>query len=508
MALIITEPGYKQCLINNTPINGLTIFNKKLFHGDTTIYNNENITLDKSNRSNFLIGGILKLNTSVQYTSNGKKPIYEFIPLNWRYPKFLVPSDIKNNCIKRFEIITDYFVVIQFKEWVDKYPSGIIYKSIGPITMLKNKYDVLFYYYPESPYLPNKFNTIEQINLVQYNIINSKQIYSIDPHGCKDIDDALSIDDINKKIGIHIADVNYTIHNLNLEFSKFSTIYAPHKVINMLSDELAYNYCSLIEHKVRPVISCWIDINTLEFEFKREFIVVTKNYSYDEVDILKNKSNRNINILFEFSKIINDKYKYIDEVKSSHEMVEIYMIFLNNKIAELLKDNEIIYRNQEPCNYAEYSYENKGHCHMNLKHYTHFTSPIRRIVDQYIHQILIKTLFDTTLTVKKLDVDKINIFEKELKKVNSLWNYLKVSSKITNGEIFKLKFIGFDSKSIEFKLLEDNITIYNKLFFDIIDEKTITIHSTTYELNKEYDLPVYVIDNIRNQHFPKLLIKF
>jgi exoribonuclease R len=508
MSIIVNEPGYKKCTINDIEINGLTIFNKKLFHNDKVKYTDKEIILEQSNRSNFLIGGVLKLNNSVQYTSKNKKPIYEFIPLNWRYPKFLVPSDIKNNCIKRNESITDYFVVIQFKDWSEKYPSGSIYRSIGPTNNMENKYEILFYYYPDTPYIANKFKLIEEINLIPYNLNNIETIYSIDPIGCKDIDDAISIDILNNKIGIHIADVNYTIQNLDINFSKFSTIYAPHKVINMLPDDLAYNYCSLIENKIRPVISCWINIHTLEFEFKREFIKVRHNCNYDEIDNIIIKSSPEIKKLYEFSKILNDKYKYVEDVKSSHEMVEIYMIFLNNKIAELLKDNEIIYRNQEPCSYAEYSYENKGHTHMNLKYYTHFTSPIRRIVDQYIHQVLIQKLFDNKLTVKKLDVDKINIFERELKKINLQWNYLKVSNKITNGEIFKIQFIGFDSKSIEFKLLEDNIIIYNKLFFKIIDNNTININSVNYEINKIYDLPVYIVENIKNQYFPKLLIKF
>jgi hypothetical protein len=145
---------------------------------------------------------------------------------------------------------------------------------------------------------------------------------------------------------------------------------------------------------------------------------------------------------------------------------------------------------------------------MKLKHYTHFTSPIRRIVDQYIHQVLIHKLFDSTISINKLDVNKINTFERELKKVNSLWNYLKVSDKIINGEIFKLKFIGFDKESIEFKLLEHNIIIYNKLFFDIIDDTTIKINNINYVMNIDFDLPVYVINNTKNQYFPKLLIKF
>jgi exoribonuclease R len=504
MSLSIIEPNYKQCTIDNVPINGLTVFNNKLFHNDKV---NPDLTLEQSNRSNFLIGGVLKLNTSVHYTSkNNKKSMYEFIPLNWRYPKFLVQSEIKNNCIKRHEPITDYFVVVQFKEWVDKFPSGIIQRTIGSITNIQNKYEILFYYYPESPYIPNKFKLCEEIGMIPYNLSPVVNIVSIDPFGCKDIDDALSYDSINGQIGIHIADVNYTIQNMNLEFTKYSTIYAPHKVINMMPDELAYNHCSLIENYVRPVISCWIDINTYRFRFKREFIRVIKNYNYDEIDTIY--INPTIAKLFEFSKIINSKFNYVNEVVSSHEMVEVYMIFLNNKVAEILKDSEIIYRNQEPRSYAEYSYENKGHSHMKLTNYTHFTSPIRRMVDQYIHQLLIKKLFDPTIKINKLDTTKINTFERELKKVNTQWNYLKVSNEITNGEIFNLQFIGFDSKSIEFKLLDFDIVIYNKLFFEIIDDKTIKINSVIYELNQDYDLPVYVINNTKNQYFPKLIIKF
>jgi len=509
MSIQVTEQGYKKCSIDNTPINGLTIFNKKLFHNDKIKYVNSEITLDSSLRNTFLIGGILKLTNSVQYgLSNNRKPIYEFIPINWKYPKFLVPSDIKNNCLKKKEEITDYFVVITFKEWKDRYPSGSIYRSIGPIKSLQNKYEILFYYYPESPYINSKFTLVESINIVPYTISECNSIYSIDPIGCKDIDDALSYNFLTKKIGVHIADVNYTIQKLNLEFTKYSTIYAPHKIINMLPDEITYNYCSLIKGLIRPVISCYIDINSDKFEFKREFIRVTENYNYDEVTSKMITSNQNIDIIFHYSQFINKKYKYVDEVKSSHEMVEVYMIFLNNKVAELLKNNNIIYRNQEPFNYAEYSYDNKGHSHMNLNYYTHFTSPIRRIVDQYIHQKLIQHLFEPTLEIKKLDIDKVNKFERELKKITQLWNYLYISNLITNGELFKLQFIGFDKNSIEFKLLEHNIIIYNKLLFDIIDQNTIKIMNNNYILNKIYELPIYVIDNIKNQYFPKIIIKF
>ena len=510
--IIITKPSYQECYIGTTIISGSILFNSKLFHNDKASFNYNELLDYESNRNNYMIGGVLKLTGITEY-KNAKthKCMYEFTPINWRYPKFLVPSEIKNNLIKKKEKIIDYFVVIQFKEWSSKYPIGTINRCIGPIDNLINKYEVLFYYYPENPYILNKLTSQQTVYLTQYNILDVIHIISIDPIGCKDIDDAISYDPINNKIGIHIADVNYVIKNQNIINSKYSTIYAPHKIINMLPDELAFNHCSLIENYVRPVISCWIDIENMTFRFKREFIKVRKNYSYDEFDVEFNKLRKNkdnlLNILFEFSQLLNSQFNYVETVKSSHEMVEVYMIFLNNKVAEILQEDNIIYRNQLPCEFAEYSYENKGHSYMKLKHYTHFTSPIRRAVDQYVHQVLINKFFDK-IEINKLDIDKVNKFELELKKVNLQWNYLKVSDKIMNGELYTVQFVGFNKNYIEFKYLEHNVLINNKLLFSIINENTVCIQNKEYELNKNYELPLYVINNTKNLYFPKIIIKF
>jgi exoribonuclease R len=512
----INQPQYKECvIINNTEnstiesqIDSNVIFNSKLFHNDTVtfdIINNEYLIKDIiSKRSTYLIGGVLKLTSNIFYKDNSKY-LYEFIPLNWKYPKFMVASEIKNNLIKRKEQISDYFVIIEFKNWIHKFPHGTIKHSIGPINNTLNQYNILFYYYPEHSFqLQQKFNFKLECSIQPYNISDVSDIYSIDPIGCRDIDDALSYDNINNKIGIHIADVIYTINKLKLNIHNYTTVYAPHKTINMLPDTITYEYCSLIELMIRPVISCWINMDTFEIELKREFIRVKKNYSYDDIEKINISS---INVIMDFSKKLNNKYNLIDSILDSHHMVETYMIFLNQYIATYLKDEKIIYRNQEPQQFAEYSFDNKGHNLLKLKNYTHFTSPIRRYVDQYVHSVLINKLFQK-IEINDVSIDKINLYEKQLKKVERYWNNIIINNKIKNGSIYKLEFIQFNSMRIEFKLIDYNIIINNKLFFDIINNTTIKINENIYEIGKCYLLPIYSINDLKNNYFPKILIKF
>jgi len=537
--ITITQPNYKECYINNTLIPGDIIFNNKLFHNDICNFNDNTLTLLESKRFKFLIGGVLKLTSNIYYKDpKSNQFLYEFYPINWRYPKFMVKSEIKNNLIKRNENIEDQFIVIVFKEWTNKFPIGSTYKLIGNINNLLHMNEILFYYHPEQPYTSpqkiimdnitknNELSMTYKFNLNPYNISEVNQIYSIDPKGCKDIDDALSYDSKNNRIGIHISDVNYTIDKLNLEFNKYSTVYAPHRHLNMMPDELSYNYCSLLAGKTRPVITCWIDLDTFDIKLERHFIVVKYNLHYDEADKYIIDSNdllmfttdeikliNTLQKLHTYSIELNNKYKYIASISSSHEMVQVYMIFLNQYIALLLTDKDVIYRNQTINKSAEYSYTNIGHASMNVNYYTHFTSPIRRIVDQYVHKILINEYFSDTKTnseITKLDITKINEFELNLKKVTTLWNYLTVSHKIKNGHKYNLEFCGFTYTTfrVEFKLLEYNIFINNKIFYTIVDEETISIQNKNYKLNTKYELPLYIINESKNQYFPKIIIKF
>ena len=86
--------------------------------------------------------------------------------------------------------------------------------------------------------------------------------------------------------------------------------------------------------------------------------------SIDEIKLLDTLQK-----LYNFSIELNTKYKFIENIENSHDMVQLYMIYLNQYVGLLLKDKDIIYRNQIFNKSAEYSYENNGHISMNVNYY-------------------------------------------------------------------------------------------------------------------------------------------
>ena len=84
----------------------------------------------------------------------------------------------------------------------------------------------------------NKLDSLDDI-IVDYNT------FSIDPVGCKDIDDALHFEKDTEHyiVGVHIANVARYIENCNTNY--YSSIYLEDKQLNMLDDKHSFTNCSL-----------------------------------------------------------------------------------------------------------------------------------------------------------------------------------------------------------------------------------------------------------------------
>jgi exoribonuclease R len=489
----VIQPNYYE--INNKEIDPKIVLQNKLFHGDIV---NDDFSLKHSLREEFKIGGVLKLKNIYTFGCNKKgQELFEFIPITWRYPKFLVASNIKKNMLKRKETVTDCFAVIKFKDWTSKLPHGTIERNIGTIDDIENQYEVLLNYYP---ILPIKQDFSKMI-LTDENSLRKPleiDVYSIDPEGCQDIDDAISYDLVNNRIGIHITDT--TIIQSEFEPKLFSTVYAPHTHVHMFPPEIATQACSLKEGEIRQVITCWINCegNSVPV-FETNSIIVKKNLSYEEADKIKTKCAV-LKKLFDFSISLGEKLGI--NVKDTHNMVEVYMIMYNKAMAEYLE--KPIYRTQKLNEVALYSWIQNEHVSLNLYKYTHATSPIRRYVDHLIQRMFKKLILYCSENI----LDKINEYNTNIKKLYRMWDYLKASTEMISGNIYQLEFVKVESERLQFFCKELNITISNKINYVHVEQNILLINGRTYTLGETYSLQLYLIEDTKNVPFFKILIQF
>ncbi len=479
------------------------LINNRAIYGDEVyILNNEVINIKK--RNNKKIVGILYMDSITQYGTNSSgNPYYLFKPLNSKYSQFYVASSKK----EKHKI----YVVIEFKEWTEKQrlPHGQIIEYLGKVGEEENEYEMLRYYH-ELNYNKWKLGENELLKIKSDENQNNNEeydyeIYSIDPEGCIDIDDAFHYKEIdiekNKyEIGIHIASPTKYFDKyedwIKILTERISTVYLPHKKYNLLPNELADNFCSLIKDKVRWSISIIYEYEGTELKnyyWKESKVKNRKNYTYEEVDIMIGKKFKGGDIEM---KNMYKKTKEIFGLKEldSHKFVELWMIRTNEKVAEYLVNNledssrtilRVCYGNNKELNEnkfleehglfkymerkemksAEYKYYNKdeymGHSMLGLNLYTHFTSPIRRSVDFYIHLLLLNK------NIEKYDLLKINSFMKRTRKLDRDCKRMNYIFKIKKGEA-ESQLKGFITEITEkyIKVYIPDYELEEKIFID------------------------------------------
>jgi len=433
--------------------------------------------------SNNIIG-ILKLSSRVKY-GNTKRgiPYYKFKPSDKDLSIYLVSTKIR---IKK-----DVFaVILPNKNNVKKYKRGNLDFIIGEVGNIINEYKYILY---QTRLFYKSWDNIIKKNKLQDKIENdiikdielqkikpSYNVISIDPLGCTDIDDALHIE-INEnivKIGIHITNVNYYLDNNklnNLIKERLFSVYSPLSQQNMIPDIYANNLCSLLENKNRKTISI-IYTYTLNkklkiinkplyekqelykiinetFEIKSTIVNNNKNYSYKDVDVIKNKFLKYNRLNEKFKKKINEKVKkelnkngimiynlfnFTNNVLKlnldSHKLVEYFMIKANTTIGNYLFKNlgeKSIIRNhltsnkikspdeineymnlrlmkKATYNFADLDITKNYHYGLNIHNYTHFTSPIRRYNDIIIHTQILNIINNTELNNTELNNTELN----------------------------------------------------------------------------------------------------
>jgi len=455
----------------------------KFFHGDIVSTSGSLIHSPYQNKDN--IPGILVLDGKTYGRTNAKeKLLYKCIPHDPALPCFLIPYEEKVAAFNKKK--TNKYITFKIKEWREKHPLGQITNTIGDV----NQPEYYYQYQVASKYLQKSITLFTKETIVKINTWpkektaehiaikqqmadrRSEPIFSIDPAGCKDIDDAIGLRIVDKHhsiVSIYIANVPLMLDYLNLWHvysERVSTIYLPTSKIPMLPPILSDDICSLLEGKDRCAFCLDIyieqkdkdNVSVTNLIFLPVLINVQKNYVYEEELLLKNKIYAQ---LFHLTKSLAKHYPYVDQLTDSHELVEFYMIFMNYESSKRLlmkqtgifrsatldkekgsvplppglsKDMRAFFKTYQlaQCQYCT-SADVQSHDLIGLSSYVHITSPIRRLVDllnlieiQRDNMSLEAKRF-TANWLKRLDY--INMTMKAIRKVqnncNLLATYLK-----------------------------------------------------------------------------------
>jgi hypothetical protein len=407
------------------------------------------------------IPGVLILAENKTYgrTTNNKRLLYKCVPNNPEIPAFLVPyqPDILFSKTQK-----NRYVVFRFDNWNSKYPQGILIENLGDT-------DNLPAFYEYQLFCRNIHHQIGEFNVAAKKIVkilpdikanNPKifqdtethkgtnaqkgRIFSIDPEGTRDFDDAFSISKdspFTVKIRIYIANVFAWMELMGLWSSfgeRVCTIYLPDSRRPMLPTILSESVCSLAADKTQKLAFCMelrVRVNSPQTDSKTQIsttpliipdsvrffnqsIVVDKNHIYESKDLLADPDYK---LLHKCTQILDPM------TRDSHDVVSYWMIQMNTICGEWLHERGVgIFRevslnkseDPEPP-FSEIPHTTKillknwknttgkyicgnretsttivtvKHAAMEIDSYVHITSPIRRLVD-LLNQIIFQREF-------------------------------------------------------------------------------------------------------------------
>jgi exoribonuclease II len=277
-----------------------------------------------------------------------------------------------------------------------------------------------------------------------YRDCTSLAAYTIDDETTKDLDDAISLEEVENgfRIGIHIADITSFVppgSPIDREaHSRGSTIYLPDLKIEMIPALLSEKLASLVEGERRPALSFFAFLdregNMIDYEICRSIIRVSRRLTYDEVDRALSE-NRFLGLFNDISRKLLEKriqkgciytpfpriivtvspqgeirLRKDDPAKASQIIVSEMMILANSMAGEFCVRKGLpgIFRGQMspgedyvPCEcldpftlFTMRKHLKKGtvgttpsrHHGLGAEHYVQVTSPLRRYSDLIMHR--------------------------------------------------------------------------------------------------------------------------
>lgn len=428
MPTLITK-DYNTFRIGDVEIVGARLMNTAL-PGDTVkVLSLSHVEIvERADHSRIV--GILELTAKVRFgmTSRGA-PICRFSPFSESYPPFYVGCSQK-------DVSQNMLAVVEFSEWKDSTcPRGTLVQMIGPAGDLAAEEQALAFHAS-----PLRWKNMEA--LVEPPPSNNHvrgNTFHVDPPGCKDIDDAITLTPMEggkTRVQIHIADVaSWLTANpfLAEKASKISqTLYRDGEAIRpMFPAELSEDTFSLLPGALRRVLTLsfiWDKVPT-DFAWSHDMIRVSQGFTYYSVTK---------------SIFANDLEKICSglagrPVTDSHEWIEQLMLLYNREAAKILREagRGVLRRHKgrdeerfsayaalglpaerlatAAGEYCDAAAAETRHWGLGQDVYCHASSPIRRWADCLNQMVLLQIVSGTAAAPPPSEIDYMNTRSKAFK---------------------------------------------------------------------------------------------
>lgn len=419
-------------------------FAGKALPGDMVNWNPETKTCKVLMRTkHHPIVGVLELASKTKYgmTSRGA-PMYLFAPCRAEYPFFIVGCSERNTSHNQL-------AVIDFEKWdTTELPRGNLRQLLGRCDNFETqKAAALLTFNPFKA--PKGLGQGLSPPKIQKNRARCPTLtFNIDPQGCWDIDDVLSIQKITEdrmELWITIADVAEAIQP-NTEIDEYAarqalTAYENGTAVRpMLPAVFSEGHCSLLPDTEKHGVSLILEFSAAAPEkiinhyWRLTWLNNRHQFSYDDFKERATILGIPVDLLGAVASGILGR-----KTDDTHEWIEAFMLKYNMEAAELLRQvGRGVLRKHEMPDYEKLAlYTSIGgpdlavlanrsavYCeandpaplHYGLKAqvYCHATSPIRRYAD-LLNQRVIKDILLGTITDVRPDIIWLNQRQRDMK---------------------------------------------------------------------------------------------
>lgn len=368
----------------------------------TSLYTTTHITHVFNVLPKTFVCGVLVIDSKVTFGVNSKgMRKYKFVPQDMSYPQYIVASKVKQSA-------SSLYARVEITTWSPPHrATANLVETLGNVSDRSIIEHVLQHAYnlaikpmriptSESDILSSRIqNRIEHMKAKH---MRPREVIAVDPDGCVDADDAMSLD--SNRVGVHITDLVSHYSGLSkvddiLDHARrrVATVYGTQKTTHLLPESIGCDSASLLPNKDRLSLSVYFSKDGTT-EIVRDIVHVKCAVSYENAE-----SHKLVDQICAFCTAHLGFEHDSTHTMRSKQLVEFLMISANSVIADHLVKYQrstrvplritpphgnggAIYVTRERAAQLQWSTHHDG---LGKSAYTHFTSPIRRVADQLVH---------------------------------------------------------------------------------------------------------------------------